>query len=113
MGDRKIRNKNLPATPSPRLLIVDLRLRAQFGGFLFRRGVAQKVSAADLRTRQVLQQIRAPQRRMEFDMEMEPAMIASIGRGLMQRHDVREWHSPQVVELHQQAFERGGEVAQL
>src|SRR5262249_39219870 len=91
--------------------VVNLRLRAQFGGFLFGRGVTQEVAAADLGACQVFQQVRATQRRMKLDMEMEPAVIAAISRRLMQRHDVRERHSPQVVELHQQAFERVGEVA--
>src|SRR5262249_41175559 len=81
--------------------------------FLFGRSVAQEVAAADLGARQILQQVRASQRRMKLDMEMETEMIAAVSRRLMKRHDVRERHSPQVVELHQQAFERVGEVARF
>src|SRR5882672_10853482 len=101
------------AYPSSPLFIMNLRLRAQFGGFLFGRCVAQKIAAADLRPRQVFQQVRTTQRRMKLDVEMESAMIAAVGRRLVQRHDVRERHSPQVVELRQKTFERLGEIAQL
>src|SRR5262245_1994179 len=93
--------------------VVNRRLRAQFGGFLFGRSVAQEIAAADLRACQILQKIGTTQRRMKLDVEMETAMIASVCRRLVQRHDVREGHSPQVVELHQQAFESVDEVAHL
>src|SRR5262245_38131271 len=98
---------------SARLFVVSLRLRAQFGGFLFRRRVAQKIAAADLGAGQVLQQVRTAQRRMKLDVEMESAMIAPVGRRLMQRHHIRKRRSPQVVEFHQKAFERLCEVAQF
>jgi hypothetical protein len=51
----------------PQLLVVSLRLRAQFGGFLFRRRVTQKIAAADFRPRQSIQQARTAKRRMELD----------------------------------------------
>src|SRR5262245_3182343 len=92
---------------------MNIRLRAQLGGFLFRRRVAQKIAAADLRPSQILQQVRTPQRRMKLDVEMEPAMVAPVGRRLVQRHHVRERRTPQVVELHQKTFERLGEIEQL
>src|SRR5262245_39576852 len=92
---------------------MNIGLRAQFGGFLFRRRVAQEIAAADLGTRQIFQQVRTAQRRMKLDVEMEPAMIAPVGRRLVQRHHVRERPPPQVVELHQKTFERLGEIAQL
>src|SRR5262249_20818966 len=98
---------------SPRLFVMNIRLRAQFGGFLFRRCVAQEIAAADLGTGQILQQVRATQRRMKLEVEMEPAMVAPVGRRLVQRHHVRERPPPQVVELHQKTFERLGEIAQL
>src|SRR5262245_59925496 len=104
-------NLRLVPYTSPRLFVVNLRLREQFGGFFFGRGVAQEVAAADLGARQVLQQVGTPKRRMNFDVEMEPAMIAAVSRRLMQGHDVWERYPPQVIELHQQAFERLGEVA--
>src|SRR5262245_16730246 len=75
---------------STRLFVMNIRLRAQFGGFLFRRCVAQEIAAADLRTRQILQQVRTPQRWMKLDVKMEPAMVAPVGRRLVQRHHVRE-----------------------
>src|SRR5262249_13037242 len=97
----------------PQLFVMSLRLRAQLGGFLFGRRVAQKIPSADLRSRQILQQIWTAQRRMKLDVKMEPSMIAAVGRRLVQRHDVGERHSPQVVELRQKTFERFGEILQL
>src|SRR5262245_36344325 len=96
-----------------RLFVMNLRLCAQLGRLLFRRRVAQEIAAADLRSRQVLHQVRASQRRMELDVEMEPAVIAPVGRRLVQRHHIGERRPPQVVELHQKAFKRLGEIAQL
>src|SRR5262245_37557117 len=96
-----------------RLFVMNLRLRAQFGGFLFGRRVAQKIAAADFGTGQVLQQVRTAQRRMKLDVEMEPAVIVHVGRRLVQQHHIGERRPPQVVELHQKAFERSGEIAQF
>ena len=42
---------------------------------LFRRRVAEEVAAADLRTGEVLQQVRPAQRRMELDVEVEPSDV--------------------------------------
>src|SRR4030095_790863 len=53
------------------------------------------------------------QRRMKLDMEMEPAVIVTVGRRLVQWHHIWEWRPPQVVELHQKTFKRLGEIAQL
>src|SRR6266508_170321 len=92
---------------------MNLRLRAQLGRLLFRRRVAQEIAAADLGAGQILQQVRAPQRRMKLDVEMEPAVVVPVGRRLVQRHHIRERRPPQVVELHQKAFERFGEISQL
>src|SRR5262249_10401466 len=64
--------------------IMNFRLRAQFGGFLFGRGVTQKISAAYLRPGKIFQQVRTTQRRMKFDVEMEPAILAAVGRRLVQ-----------------------------
>src|SRR5262245_56812872 len=50
---------------------------------------------------------------MKLDVEMEPAVIVPVGRRLVQRHHIGERRAPQVVELHQKAFERFGEIAQL
>src|SRR5437773_5792317 len=44
---------------------------------------------------------------------MKCAVIAPVGRSLVQRHDIGEWHAPQIVEFHQHAFERFREVAYL
>src|SRR5262245_49057904 len=89
-------------------LVVNLRLRAQLGGFFFGRCVAQKIASADFGTSQILQQVRSSQRRMKLDVEMKPAVIAAVGRRLVQRHHVRERRSPQVVEFRQKMFERFG-----
>ncbi len=51
--------------------VVHVGQRAQFRGFFFRRSVTEKVAAADLRPRKILQQIRPPQRWMKLDVEMK------------------------------------------
>ena len=45
--------------------------RDELRRLLFRRRVAEKVAAANLRTGEVLQQVRAAQRRVELDVEVE------------------------------------------
>ena len=46
---------------------------------LFRRRVAEKVAAANLRTGEVLQQVRAAERRVELDVEVEACGVALTG----------------------------------
>ena len=67
----------------------------QLGGLFLRRGVAEEVAAADLRTGQVLEQVRPAQRRMELDVKVEAADVApsagawcsaiTYGNGIRQR----------------------------
>src|SRR4051812_25932034 len=64
---------------------------------LFGRCVAEKVAAANLRAGEVLQQVRTAQRRVKLDMEVEPCRL-SLHPRLMQRHDVRKRHAPEIVE---------------
>src|SRR5215813_14575175 len=61
---------------------------AQFRRFLFGGSIAEKDTAANLRPGQILQEIRPSQRRVKLDMKMKAAIIAAVGRRLMQRHDV-------------------------
>ena len=49
--------------------------RGELGGLFFGRRVAQEVATANLRAREVLEQIRAAQRRMELDVEVESCRI--------------------------------------
>jgi hypothetical protein len=51
----------------------------EFSGLFFRRCVAQKVSAADLRSK-ILEQPWFAERRMEFYMRMEALIICAIGQ---------------------------------
>src|SRR4029453_12181936 len=57
---------------------------------------AEEVPSADLRPGKVLEQVRSAQRRMEFDVEMEP-FDASNERGLMERHHIWKWRLPEIV----------------
>src|SRR6185312_6946790 len=76
---------------------------------LFRGRVAEEVPAADLRPGEVLEQVRSAQRRMEFDVEMEP-FDASIERGLMERHHIWKWHLPEIVETNSHVAEDCREI---
>src|SRR5215510_6873543 len=83
---------------------------AKFCGLLFGRSVAEKVSAADLRAGKVLQEIRAPKRRMELDMKMKSAIVAIVCRRLVQRHDVRKRRLPKIVKTYHGIFQHFSEV---
>src|SRR5436190_14590696 len=76
------------------LSVVHARQRPQLSGLLFRRSITQKISAADLGSGEILQEIRPAQRRMKLDVKMKVAIIAAIRRRLMQRHHVRKRHLP-------------------
>jgi len=95
------------------LFVVYIGLRAQFRRFFFGRGVTQKISPAYLGTCEIFQQIRLAQRGMKLDVKVKRAVVATIGRRLMKRHDVRERHAPQIIELYEQMFQCCSEVAHL
>src|SRR5262245_6423490 len=48
---------------------------------------------------------------MKLDMKMKAAVIAAISRRLVQGHDIREGHSPEIVEFNQDRLEDCGEIA--
>src|SRR5262245_41698629 len=50
---------------------------------------------------------------MKLDVEVKCAVVAAISWGLMERHNIRKGHAPQVIELHQQILQRAGEVTHL
>ena len=50
--------------------------RNELRRLLFRRRVAEKVAPANLRTGEVLQQVRAAERRVELDVKVEPQASA-------------------------------------
>src|SRR5207237_8299665 len=101
-GGRVMRARHDSSWPA-RLPVVDFGLRAQFRGLLFGRGVGEEVAAADLWACEVLQEVGLSERRVELDVEVEAPIVASVGRGLVQRHDVWEGHTPEVVELDEHA----------
>src|SRR5712664_4441691 len=90
IGMRSVRASAIASLCFRTVLIVHFRLGAQFGCSLLRRSVTQKIAAANFRPGQILQQIRFAERRVELDMEMERAVVATISRSLVQRHDVRK-----------------------
>src|SRR2546423_636587 len=76
------------------LSVVHAGQRPQLSGLLCRRITTQKISAADLGSGEILEEIRPAQRRMNLDVKMKVAIIAAIGRRLMQRQNVRKGHPP-------------------
>src|SRR5689334_14366413 len=77
-----------------RRLVVNIRKRPQFFCFLFRQGIAEEVAAADLGTRQILQEVRLAQWRMELDMKMKRAVIRPVGWSLVEGHYIGKRHAP-------------------
>src|SRR5215470_3889023 len=80
-----------------RRFIVEIREHPQFSGLLFRQRVAEEITTSNLRTRQILHQVRLPQWRVKLDVEMECAVIGPIGWSLMEDHDIGKRHAPQIV----------------
>lgn len=77
--------------------VVNGRLRPQFSGLFFRRGIAQKVSAANLRSK-ILEQAWFAERRMEFYMRMEVLIICAISvSGLGSKRCFSRWTFTAVV----------------
>src|SRR6266487_479947 len=63
---------------STTLCEVHARDRLQLRRRVFRGGVVQEVAAADLRAREVLEQARLAQRRVDLNMEMKTGMGRSV-----------------------------------
>jgi hypothetical protein len=70
--------------PTCRRAVVNGRLSPQLGRLLLRRGIAEEAAPADLWPGQVLEQIGAAERRMDFDVEMEARSGVAVGWRLVQ-----------------------------
>lgn len=66
------------------------RLAPQFGGLFLWRRIAQEAPAAHLWSGQVLQQVGAPQRRVDFDVEVKPIGPPIVRWSLVQDKNIRE-----------------------
>src|SRR5258708_4363442 len=95
------------------LPVVHARNGAQLGGLLLRSGVVEEIAAADLGPREVLEQPRLPERRIDLDVEVEPGVGRAVRRRLVEDHHVGEPHPPEVVQPDQRLAEHGGEIGEL
>ena len=99
---------------SPRCpLVVHVGQRAQLGGLLLRRRVAEEVAAADLRARRGTSAGSACAAADGTRCGSGSRGSRAVGRRLVQRHHVGKRHLPQVVEAHEHVLEHGGQVAPL
>ena len=89
---------------------MQVRQCSQLGRLFFRNGVAQEITASNLGSGQVFEQVRFSQRRMKLDVKVKAAMVSTVSRRLVKRHDVRKAHAPQVVELDQDTLQGIGEI---
>src|SRR5689334_200113 len=64
-------------------LVMLMRQGQKFRRLLLGRSIAQKISPADFRPGQILQQVRFAQGRMKFNMEVKATVVASAGGRLM------------------------------
>src|SRR2546425_4220638 len=95
------------------LLVMNMPGRAQLGSLLFGRRVREKVTAADLGTGEILEQVWLAQRWMKLNVKVERTVVTAVRRRLVQDHDIGKRHPPQVVEPYKRVFQDGGEVGQL
>src|SRR5262245_28570135 len=96
-----------------RLLVVDVRLRTKLCGLLLGRRVTQEITTSNLGPREIFQQIGPPQWWMYLDVKMKPLIAYSVGRGLVQRHDIGKRHLPKVVEHHKRLLQRFSKLRYL
>src|SRR6185503_9018783 len=94
-------------------LVMDIRKGQQLRCLCFGQRIAQEIATADLRTCEVLQEVRFAERRVALDVEMKSGIVGVVSGRLMQREDVRKRHLPQVVVADKKALERHGELVHL
>ena len=88
-------------------------LLAQLSRLFLGRGVAQEAAAPNFWACQVLQEIWFSQGRVDFDVKMKAIVSRAVRRCLVQRHDVRKRHLPEIVESNQGLPQYVGEVKNL
>src|SRR5205823_6426019 len=86
------------AATSSTLRVMHARDHSQLGGLFLGSGVVEKVSTANLRAREILEETWFAQRWMDLDVKVKSRMVLSVCRRLVEHHHVRKWHAPQIVE---------------
>src|SRR5215510_14400720 len=94
------------------MLVMSRRDGLQLCRLGFGRGVVEEIAAADLGTGEVLEQARLSQRRMNLNVEVI-SRSGTLRGPVVQDHDVRHGHAPEVLESNQRLSQDSGKFVQL